>query len=171
MCVLHKLIGVAFERNLSKPLLYLAMQTYLSERIFREGEMVGQRMQPTNGILASCSAKNRFGRVVLCNILERVNKTLPAQLPAPVETRQFVDDLTTMVVDNSEDDVANTTCSVAVGLRDSLDNGKLTFSRSKSKIVSKRNGLAKTAQEIPKVSNLHLPVADAARDLGIDAAG
>ena len=42
--------------------------------------------------------------------LGSVNPTLPVQLPAPVETRQFVDDLTTMVVAFSEDDVVTTIC-------------------------------------------------------------
>ena len=64
--------------------------------------------------LAGCSLGNRFARVVLCNILECVINMLPVQLPAPVETRQFEDDLTTMSVANSKDDVTHSICSVAL---------------------------------------------------------
>ena len=49
-----------------------------------------------------------------------VNNALPAQLLAPVETRQFVDELTTVSAANSEDDVA-------LELRDELQNVKLAF--------------------------------------------
>ena len=58
--------------------------------------------------------------VVPYNILDCVNNALPAQLPAPVETRQFVDDFTTMSVANSEDDVTHSICSVALELRDEI---------------------------------------------------
>ena len=51
-------------------------------------------------------------------LLECVNNALPTQLPALVETRQFVDDLTTMSVANSEDDVTHSRCSVALELQD-----------------------------------------------------
>ena len=57
--------------------------------------MMEQSIQLPNGLLAGCSLGNRFARVVLCDLPEYVNNALPAQLPAPVETRQFVDDLTT----------------------------------------------------------------------------
>ena len=76
-----------------------------------------QGIQPTNGILAGCSLGIRFARVALYNILECVNNALPAQLPSPVETHHFVDDLTTMSVANSEDDVTRSICSVALELR------------------------------------------------------
>ena len=69
---------LAQERNFAKWLIYL----------------------PTNGILADCSSGNRLARLVLCNLLERVNNILPAQLAAPVKTRQFVDDLTTVLMAN-----------------------------------------------------------------------
>ena len=62
--------------------------------------------------------------MVFYNILESVNNALPAQVPAPVETRQFVDDFTTMSVANSEDDVTRSTCSVALELRDELKKRK-----------------------------------------------
>ena len=75
--------------------------------ILREGEMVEQSVQLSNRALAGWSLGNRFARVVLYNILECVNNTLPAQLSAPVEMRQFVDDLTTMMA-SSEDDVTDT---------------------------------------------------------------
>ena len=52
-----------------------------------------------SGMLAGCSSGNRFARVVLHNILECAS---PAQLPAPVETRQYVDEFSTMSVANSE---------------------------------------------------------------------
>ena len=112
-----------------------------------------------------------FARVLLCNILESVNNTLPAQLFAPVETRLLVDDLDTNVVANGEDDVANTICSFALELRDELENEKPTLSKNESKIVSKRNCVAKRVQRILNVSDCHLPVAGAARDFGIVAAG
>ena len=68
-----------------------------------------------------------------------------------------------MAVANGEDGVTDIMCSVALG--------KLTLSKSKSMIVSNLKGLAKRVQRILKVNDLHPPVADAARDLGIDAAG
>ena len=79
---LHTLIG----RNLPKRLLHTAMQTYLTERMTSAGEIVEQRMQPTNRIQAGSSLGNRFAQLVLDNILECVNNTFPAQLSAPVET-------------------------------------------------------------------------------------
>ena len=79
--------------------------------------MVGS-IQPSNGILAGCSLGYRFARVVLYHILECVNNALPTRLPALVETRQFVDDLTTMSVAHSEDDVTHSKCSVALDLQD-----------------------------------------------------
>ena len=78
-------------------------------------------MRPTTGILAGCSLGNRFAAVVLYNILESVKNTFPAQLPTPDGTRQFVDDLTTMAVANSED--VTDICSVALERRDELENG------------------------------------------------
>ena len=48
------------------------MQAY----ILRAEEMVGQSMQPTNGILAGCSLGDRFARVVLYNALECVDTHL-----------------------------------------------------------------------------------------------
>ena len=102
--------------------------------------------------------------MILYEILERVKNTWPAQLPAPMETRQFVDHLTTMVVANSEDDVVDTICSVALMLRDDLEKKKNSPSaKSKSKIVSNRNVLATRVHIIFKVNDYHLPVADAAR--------
>ena len=59
--------------------------------------------------------------MVLYNILERVNNTLPVQLPAPVETHQFVDDLATMVVASSEDEVVTTICGVTLELPNAPD--------------------------------------------------
>ena len=70
-----------------------------------------------------------------------------------------------MVVANSEDGVTGTDCSVVLELRDELENRKLTLSECKFMIVSNRNGLAKRVQRILNVNDLHLPVADAARDL------
>ena len=125
---LHKLIGLALERNFPKRLLDMAVQAHLSKRILRAGAMVVQSNQPTNGTLAGCSLGIRFARVVLYNILKCSNNTLPEQLPAPVETRQFVDDLTAMSVANSEADVTHSICFVALELRDELGNGKLTLS-------------------------------------------
>ena len=43
--------------------------------------------------------------------------------------------------------------------------------QSKSMIVNNRKGLAKRVQRILRVNDLHIPVADVARDLGIDATG
>ena len=100
-----------------------------------------------------------------------MNNVLPTQLPVPVETRQFVDDLTTMSVANSEDDVTQSICSVAPEVQEDLRNARLTLSKNKSMIVSNRKGLAKRVQRILSVNDLHIPVADVARDLGIDATG
>ena len=83
---LYKLVDHAMARNFPKRLLYIAMQAYLSERILRAGDMVGQSIEPSNGILAGCSLGNRFARIILCKILDSVNNVLPAQLPAPMET-------------------------------------------------------------------------------------
>ena len=87
--VANKVIRLALERNFSK------RQAWLCKRIFRGGEVIEQSMPLTSGILARLLVGKQI-------ILERVNNTLPVQLPAPVETRQFKDDLTTMVVANSE---------------------------------------------------------------------
>ena len=123
---------------------------------------------------------NRLARVVLHNILECVNNALLVQLLAPVETRHFVNDITTVSVANSEDDVTRSICSAALELRDeffflkkknSEKTVKLTLSISRSLIVSNWKGLANRVQRILKVNDLHIPVADAARDLGIDSAG
>ena len=77
----------------------------------------------------------------LYSILECVNNVLPTQLPAPFETRQFVDDLTTMSVANSEGDVTHSICSVALELQDELK--KARPEQNKSTIVSNRKGPAK----------------------------
>ena len=69
---LHRLIGLALERNFPKRLLYIAMQACLSERTLRVREMVGQSMQPTNGILAGCPLGNRLARVVHNDIVDCV---------------------------------------------------------------------------------------------------
>ena len=55
-----------------------------------------------------------------------MNNAFAAHLPAPAETRQFVDDLTTLSVANSEDDVTRSICSVALELRHELKKVKLT---------------------------------------------
>ena len=126
---LHKLFDQTLER-----LLYMAMHSYFSERLFREGEMVGQSIQLSNGIQACCSLGNMFARVVLYNILECGNNVLPTQPLAPVETRQFVNDLTTMSVANSEDDVDHSICSVALELPDELRNARLTLRKNKLEV-------------------------------------
>ena len=56
----------------------------------------------------------------LCALWESVNNALPAQLPAPVDTRQFVDGVTTMSLANSEDDVTRSIISVAQELQDEV---------------------------------------------------
>ena len=99
---LYKLVDDAIARDFPRRLLYIAMQACLSEWILRVGDMVGQSMQPSNGILAGCSLGSRFARVIFCKMLDSVNNVLPTQLPAPVETRQFVDDLATMSAANKE---------------------------------------------------------------------
>ena len=114
------------------PEAYIAMQAYLSERILCAGDMVGQSIQPSNGFLAGCSLGNRFARVILYKILGSVNNVLPAPLPAPVETRQFVDDLTTMSVANNEDDVTRSICSVDLELRHELEAAKLILNKKTS---------------------------------------
>ena len=63
-----------------------------------------------------------------------------------------------MVVASSEEDVANTVCSFAMELRDEFENGKLTLSKSKSKIIGNRNGLTKRPQRALKVNDFHLSV-------------
>ena len=168
---LYKLIDLAMARDFPRRLLYIAMQAYLSDRILRAGDMVMHSIQPSNGILAGCSLGHSFARVIFYNILDSVNNVLPAQLPAPVETRQFVDDLTTSSVANNEDDVTRSICSVALELRHELEAAKLTLNTNKSMIISNRQSLAKRVQRILRANDLHIPVADITRDLGIDAAG
>ena len=168
---LYKLVDHAMAMDFPRRLLYIAMQACLSERILRAGDMVGQSIQPSSGILAGCSLGNRFARVIFHKILDSVNNVLPAQLPAPVETRQFVDDLATMSAANNEDDVTRSICSIALELRHELEAPKLTLDKNKSMIVSNRKSLAKRVQRILRVNDLHIPVADATRDLGINAVG
>ena len=88
---------------------------------------MGQSIQPSSGILAGCSLGSRFVRVVLYKILDSVNNVMPA----PVETRQFVDDLTTLSVAINEDDVTRSICSVALELRHELEAPKLTLNKNK----------------------------------------
>ena len=164
MC-LHKLTSLVLERNFPKRLLYAAMQTYFSERILRAGEMVGQSMQPTYGILAGLSLGKMFARKVLYKLLECFDNTLPAQPPATVETRQFVDDLTTMSAANGEDDVTHTICSFALDLRDELENRKLTLSRSKSMIVSNRKRLGEESAKNNEIKRL--PLSSGERSAGL----
>ena len=97
-------------------------------------------------------------------ILARVKNKLSAQFPVSVQPRQFVDDLTTTVVANSEDDVETTICSVVLTSRDGIEKGKLTLRKSKSKIVSHRNGFADNF-----VNEVLLPMTDAARDVKVFA--
>ena len=92
-------------RNLST----MNMQACLCERSLRNGDMVGDSIQPTCCILAGCALGDGFARVLLCDILPSANNTLFAHLPALTETRQFVD-VTTMVVANNEDDEVITSC-------------------------------------------------------------
>ena len=134
---LYRLADHAMARDFPRRLLYIATQAYLSVRILRARDMVGQSIQPSNGILAGCSLGNRFARVMLYEIFDSVNNVLPAQLPAPVETRQFVDDVTTMSVASYEDDVTRSICSVALELRHELEASKLTLNKNKSMIVGK----------------------------------
>ena len=61
--------------------------------------------------------------MVFYNILESVTH-FPHRFPAPVETRQFVDDFTTMSVANGEDDVTRSICSVALELGDKVKKRK-----------------------------------------------
>ena len=142
----------------------LAMQAYLSERILRAGETVGQSKQLTSGILAGCSLGNKFTRVVLYDILECVSKTLLAQLAAPVETCQFVDDLATMAVANSDDDVTNTICSVALELRGELEIGKLTLSKKQIHDCQQPQGLGEESANNPETQRL--PLSSGGRSAG-----
>ena len=80
-----------------------------------------------------------------------------------------MDDLTTLSVANNEDDVTRSICSVALELRHELEAAKLTLNRSM--ILNNRQSLAKRVQRILRANDLHIPVADTTRDLGIDAAG
>ena len=144
---LYKLIDLAMARDFPRRLLFVAMQAYLSDRILRTRDMVRQSIQPSSGILAGCSLGNRFARVILYKILDSVNNVLPAQLPAPVETRQFVDDLTTLSVANNEDDVTRSICSVALELRHELEAAKLTLNRSM--ILNNRQSLTKRVAANP----------------------
>ena len=48
--------------------------------------------------------------MILHDILPSADNTLPAHLPAPEQTRQFVD-VTATVVANNEDDAVTTICS------------------------------------------------------------
>ena len=72
---------------------------------------------------------------------------------------------------NNEDDVTRSICSIALELRHELEASKLTLDKNKSMIVSNRKSLAKRVQRILRVNDLHFPVADATRDLGINAVG
>ena len=76
-----------------------------------------------------------------------------------------------MSVANNEDDVTRSICCVALELRQELEAAKLTLSKRKSLIVSNRKSLAKRVRRTLRVNDLHIPVADTARDLGIDVAG
>ena len=89
----------------------MATRTFLYERSLRTGEMVRFSIQPTCSMLAGCVMENRFGRVVLHGTLPSANNTQHAHFHAPEETRHIVDDLATIVVVNSEDDVVTTICS------------------------------------------------------------
>ena len=176
---LRKLIGLALERNFPKRLLYIALRACLSDRIFLAGEMMAQTIQPTNGILAGCSLRNGFARVVLNNILERVNNTLPVQLPHQQKCsfpHQQKHASSWMISRPCWWQTAKmmsftTICSVTLEQREELEEGRPILSKSQSRIVSNHNGLAHRVHTILKVIVLHLPVADAARDLGVDAAG
>ena len=76
-----------------------------------------------------------------------------------------------MSVANNEDDVTRSICCVTLELRHELEAAKLTLCKRKSMIVSNRKSLAKRVRRILRVNDLHIPVADSARDLGIDVAG
>ena len=130
-----------------------------------------ESIQPSNEIFAGCSLGNRFARVILYKMFDSANNVLLARLPAPVEQRQFVDDLTTMSVVNNDDDVTRSICSVALELRHELEAAKFTLNKNKSMIVSNRRSLANRVQRILRVNDLHIHLTDATRDLGIDAAG
>ena len=114
-----------------------------------------ESIQPSNEIFAGCSLGNRFARVILHKIFDSANNVLPAQLPARVEQRQFVDDLTTMSVVNNDDDVTRSICSVALELRHELEAAKFTLNKNKSMIVSNRKSLANRVQRILRVNDLH----------------
>ena len=106
---LQKFVDLVRRRNFPKRRLLMAMQAYLCERNFRAGAMV-------DGIQTTCSNRgwlcggNGFARVLHDN-LECADHTLPALLPAPELPRQFVDDLATTVLANTDDDVVTTICS------------------------------------------------------------
>ena len=85
-----------------------ALQSGLVTRIYEE-------VATRNGQPAVFDMEKCYDSVCLCKLidqalkrnfqkrlLECVNNALPTRLPAPVETRQFVDDPTTMSVANSE---------------------------------------------------------------------
>ena len=146
-------------RDFPRRLLYIAL-TSLPQRADPScGRMVGQSIQPSNGILAGCFLGDRFARVIFL-------QDLGQREPAPVETRQFVDDLATMSAANNEDDVTRSLSFVT-----SWRHPSSTLNKNKSMTVSNRKSLAKRVQRILRVSDLHILVADATRDLGIHAVG
>ena len=54
----YKLVDHAMATEFPRRLLYIAMEAYLSDRILRAEHLVGQSIQPSNGILAGCSLGN-----------------------------------------------------------------------------------------------------------------
>ena len=150
--LLHRLIGLAWSGTSPN-----GCVTWQCKRTASSGSCVQVKWwgkayrSPTAHWLA---APSKFA-LVLYNIVACVNNVSPAQLPAP-------DDFT-MSVANIEDDVTRSICSVALELQDEFKNVKLTFSRSKSMIVSNRKGLANRVRRILEVNDLHIPEADAAR--------
>ena len=82
---LKKPVDLAMARDFPRLLLYVAMQTYLSDRILGAGDTLEQSIQPSNRILAGCSLVNIFARVIRNKILDSVSNVLPTQLPAAEE--------------------------------------------------------------------------------------
>ena len=145
---LYKLVDHAMARDFPRRLLFFALASLPQRADPSCGRMVGQSIQPSNGILAGCSLGNRFAKVIFYKIWASANNVLPAQLPAPVETRQFVDGLATMSAGNNEDDVTRSICSIALELRHELEarrrtrNLRLRTARrrgSRVKVLARKN--------------------------------
>ena len=98
--------GMCVCRNLSTR---FSHGIYPSDRC-RAGDMVATASSPLPACWLVVRCENTSARVILHDIVPSANNTLLAHLPAPEETRQFVD-VTTMVVANNEDDAVTTICS------------------------------------------------------------